>query len=726
MALPSSSYIAFQGLETIFRDKVTGLALSGGSVKFFSDVARSVPKNVFQQVQLPDKSYNFVNIGSVIPLNAAGAFSSPNDGTDIQVYAYPYDASGEFELYYLEIYSAAPATLQFTREAQPANAVNDSNVETFDNSDNQIENPQFVITLLPNSLTYTYTVSGVGTVTPIAPDWSIVTNGSGMVTVTQQPLTDISMPTGAPFAINISSTGITSLKLRQTITQSPRILGQGFIYGTLVAKSFTASAIQLSMDYVASNAYTVNLVNQSTTADGNYTTLTNGAPVAVSTTNADSPNAPGYVNIDITIPVLTSVGITSVMVVSTQDANSTSEFIQESTPRQIDHLFHYYKPQLAYKPIPSHLVGWDFPLNPAQFCTGANRAVAATAIGANKSKYVWDQTLIFQSADSGIDVTSGTANELLLTAAATTQMAIIQYLDATQARKILNAPICVNVSARASVATLATASLYYTTDVSLPNPTTGTNNSIVLTLDANGKPATFNGNWTEVPRTLGNAQFTIGTSSTTNFNDYPLQGWDMAGIAACNTATFFAIVNGTASVASTEKIGFNSVSLQSGNIPTRPAPQTPDEVLRESQYYYETTFLSGAVIATAVTAGQITAPMQGGFGTANSAHVFANTFSVNWNVPKRIAPILNFYSGASSTQNNINAYGIGTSGTSNSERGIGTFWGAAIINTKTAYLQSLGQTPGAIVSGVVNTGNAENVSGWINYHYISDARLGIV
>jgi len=61
-------------------------------------------------------------------------------------------------------------------------------------------------------------------------------------------------------------------------------------------------------------------------------------------------------------------------------------------PRQIDHLFHYYKPLLAYKPIPSALIGWDFPTNPAQFgVTGSTGA-----IGANKSAYAWDQTILFQ------------------------------------------------------------------------------------------------------------------------------------------------------------------------------------------------------------------------------------------------------------------------------------------------------------------------------------------
>ena len=40
--------------------------------------------------------------------------------------------------------------------------------------------------------------------------------------------------------------------------------------------------------------------------------------------------------------------------------------MQNSVNRQNDYLFHYYNPLLQYKPIESFLIGWDFPVNPAQ------------------------------------------------------------------------------------------------------------------------------------------------------------------------------------------------------------------------------------------------------------------------------------------------------------------------------------------------------------------------
>ena len=217
--------------------------------------------------------------------------------------------------------------------------------------------------------------------------------------------------------------------------------------------------------------------------------------------------------------------------------------------------------------------------------------VAASGIGANKSKYVWDQTIIFQSANSGVGVTRGAAGELVLTAAATTKMAIVQYLDYIEADKILNSPICVNVSAKASTATVATVSLWYTKDVSLP--LIASNNSLVSALDANGMATAGNGTWFQVPRPIGNAQITIGTNATTNFNDYALSGWDMQGAADVNLATFFAIVIGTASVTMNGTVSFNSVSLQAGSIPTRPAPKSYTDTLSQCQYYFRKSFLPG-------------------------------------------------------------------------------------------------------------------------------------
>lgn len=740
MALPSNLYIPFQGLQTYFVNKDDGDPLSAGYVEFYEDVARTVAKDVYQQVQLPDNTYSFVNIGSIVTLSSVGTFQSPSDGTDIQVYTKPYDSSGNIELYYLKVYSV-DNIFQFDREAMPPNVLNSASQDLFEGSDNQIENPQFVVTLLPDTLTNTYSVSGTAS-TPIAPDWSIETTGTGSVVVTQEPLSNIVMPTGAPFAINISSSGITSIKLRQRITQSPRMFGNGdstaYISASMVAKNFALSAVQFTMDYVASNGYTVNLITQSTSIDSSYTTLntsnTGAKAVAINSTNTNTPNTPGYVDIDIAFPVSsTAIGLTSVQIVAVENVSSSTQFLQVSAPRQIDHLFHYYKDPLIYKQIPSYLVGWDFPLNPIQIGVvgQAQGTIPATAIGANKSKYVWDQTIIFQSANSGVGVTRGSAGELVLTAATTTQMAIVQYVEGARARKILNSPICVNVSAKASAATVATVSLWYTAG-SLPTVAGGTNDSIVATLDANGKPATTNPAlpaWIEVPRAQGNAKFTIGTNATTNFNDYSFSGWDMAGIAGVNTATFFAIVVGTASVTGTGTVSFNSVSLQAGTIPTRPAPQTYDQVLAECQYFYETSYTQGFFAGDATTVGSLEAEMlvsPSPYVTTNTNYsLISRAFGVRFNTIKYSASyVFNVYALAG-TIGGLTAFvfNAGSTQALTSDLLSISDWTQSNKGTKgityvPANVNLLATTSGAFAGNFAEA--------FLKFHYEVDSRLGIV
>jgi len=140
----------------------------------------------------------------------------------LQVYALPYNDDGDIELYYMKVYSS-DAILQFTKRR---------NLQTL--RAHKILEPLRILKMLsltrnllklflPYTLTHAYSVSGANTETQIAPDWSIITNGTGTVTVTQIPVTDITMPTSAPFALRISSSGITSSYiLRQTISESPR------------------------------------------------------------------------------------------------------------------------------------------------------------------------------------------------------------------------------------------------------------------------------------------------------------------------------------------------------------------------------------------------------------------------------------------------------------------------------------------------------------------------
>ena len=315
-------------------------------------------------------------------------------------------------------------------------------------------------------------------------------------------------------------------------------------------------------------------------------------------------------------------------------------------------MFNYYQTGLDFKPIKSYLVGWDFPLNPAQMF---GPTVAASAIGAGKSKYVWDQTIVFQSADSGVGVTRDASGAIVLTAAATTQMALIQYLPQNTARSVLREKLSCMVSAYASVSVNATVELYYTTDVSLPSAWTS-NNSLVLTLGTNGRAATFNGNWTAVPRGgLGDARISIGTSGDSSFNSYPLSGWNLDDPSVANTATYFAIVLGTASIASTNTITIKSISLVPGTVATIPAPQTESEVILDSQKYFWSTFPIGTVPATqAGYLGAISSTLGAGLGGLNNPVQF--TVQVLFPVRMNTTPAMTYYN---PTSNNAKWYAQG-------------------------------------------------------------------
>lgn len=712
MSTPDTRYIPAFSINTIITNKDDAAALANGTVNFYSDVSRTTPKAVYRLAGYPN--YYFESLGYSLTLSSIGTFVD-QDGNPVVPYFFPYDASGNEELYYITCYSQN-SIFQFDREAVPyLQSSGDVTTQTETTSINQVSNPQFVEKLFEGT-NYTYSVTGSQT-TPIAPGWDLITSGTGTVQVQQLSNIAATEPTSPPYAMQFLSTGLTgTYKLRQRIYQSPKLFYDKYVASSFIVSVSSTAVILLRFEPSSGGSYDLNI--DQVAATGTYTTLSD---VTLFNQSASTdPATTGYVDLVFYIPVGVTVSLSSVQLLTVAASDAQIAFQQQSTPQQQSFLYWYDRPGLIYKPIKSFLTGWDFPLNPAQF----GETVAAAAIGANKSQYVWDQTILFQSANSGVSVARASGNNALeLTAAATTQMAIIQYLDEAQARKLLNGPLSVNVSAKASASTNACVSLWYTTDVSLPDVSSGTNNSIVATLDTNGKPATFNGTWSEVPRSsMGDAKFTIGTSATTEFNDYAFTGWDMNGIAAVNTATYFAIVVGTASVTATGILTFNSVSLVPGVIPTIPAPQTPDEVLRECQYYYESNYPVGVVAGTANSVGAITEPQQV-YATGGNVSFITSGFTTKYTL-KRAIPVMTYWS-VDGTVDRISARVVtdsADSGYGNLDAAeAGGFWTYSpntkynsMAITSTAHLSANPTQPGTYGTG------------FITYNFSSDARLGIV
>lgn len=601
-------------------------------------------------------------------------------------------------------------------------------------TDNQMSNPQFAVVNFENPLSLiNVTTQSI----EVGPDWFLDLTGTGNVTLTQLPLnSNNETPTNAPYALQIELSGAwTEAVLRQRFQQNGVLWANKYVSFSITALRQVISQ-SISAQLRDSLGNTLAEVLPTTALDGNFTEYTGYGKLGDSVNTQDPPSA--YIDFRLNLPTVANLIVTSLQLVA-GDLPIRYPYEQDTIQRQIDHLFHYYKPQLSYKPIPSYLVGWDFPLNPAQFSDiSGHRIQPATAIGANKSKYVWDQTLIFQSANSGVGVTGGPAGEIVLTAANTTQMAIIQYLPANIAREILNDSISVNVQAKASTAVNATISLWYTTDANLPNAATGTNDSLIATIGTNGKPATFNGNWTEVPRQkLGDALFTIGTNATTNFNNYGFSGWNLEGAAASNTATFFAIVIGTASVASTETVSFYNVSLCHGDIPTPPAPKTFEQTLKECEYYYEKSYNFSTPPGTAASGNSVLIRQSDEFDAALSVHNWYRApFTLEYKTIKRsTTPTITFYDIAG----NINQIRYTVYDNTNPAASSGgvvfspspaqtniASSGWSILNRSNKRTTYVINTSAPVVQEVGSGAHQGALAAVIDFHYVVDARLGVV
>lgn len=709
MALPNPLYIAFQGLETYFVNKDDGSPLSGGYVKFFSDVNRTVEKDVYQQVQLSDNTYRFVNIGSIVTLTAVGTFGSPTDGTDIQVYAFPYDgtedAPGNPELYYLQVYSSGDV-LQFTREAQPANFAPSTNpTDTFEASENQISNPQFVEVLFtpdPAAGSFTYAATGVDFEVAIAPDWSIVTSGAGNVVIKQTAVSDAALESNPPYFLDINTTGsISSVKLRQRFQGDPRLLLNGFISTTIEVASVSSEAILFAVNYVPSaGTYSKELLNGFTTNNSQFTTLSH--TVSTTGTGESSATAPtGYVDIEIVWPALKNIQITSIQIASVQNESSSVEFIEQSTARQVDHLFHYYKPELEYKPIPSMLAGWDFPLNPAQ-ALGSSVTMNTTAA------YIWDQT-ICKSVVGNIAVIRNTVTGgfQATTANAAEAFYQLQYLSGAQAQEILGKRLAVNISAfRTQTGGACNVKVYlYRGNAASSFPVLPTS---LGTLAADGVFTLTAVNWTLIPRgSLGQALGSLSTVDTSDYTtlndvvDLNFSGWELDDSTQIADTNKFAMVVTYSCPTTATVVTINSIGLMAGDIATRPAPQSLNAAYADCYYYYQKSFPNQTVPAQ--NAGQNGAENSSGTITSGGAIAINIGPVVTFPVTMRTDPTVVLYNPSAA---NAFIYNI-TKTTS--------FASSSPFNTTTKGFSTSGNSGGAISS-----------SDLLAVQWTADARLGIV
>jgi hypothetical protein len=686
-------------------------------VYFEQDNQRGTLKPVYQ-ITGTSPNYSFIQLPNPMTLSSIGTFVDALDNPVIP-YFFPYDANGDAELYFVRCTSSTDVP-QFTREAVPyIPASSESAITSI--IENELSNPQFAEVLFESPLTITFNAV-TDEVISIAPNWDLVLTSPGVGSVTMNVLTptgSLNRITNPGTLLNITSAGLSSLKLRQRIYGSPNLWGSGYIAGTFVAKTYGGTDATLTLSYSQSDGTVVDevIITATLTADGAYAAHTGTVLIPASNSTESFPDA--YIDIFFDLPLSTEIDITSVMIAFTNETSIENiSYSQESLDRQVDHLFHYYKPQLEYKPIPSYLVGWDFPLNPAQ--PHGSTIAAPFATGANTSNYVWDQTIAFQSVDSSLTFSrSSTTKGLSITAAVATQFAIIQYLPLEQARELLSSRNAIALKGSISTGTLTGyINLYWTTDASLPDLNAATYHSLVSGLTA-GVPAVANGTWTKVTR--GNLNEDASFSLTTTNTEFTFNGWDATSTAGKTTATYLAIVISFDQLSLASVATLDYCSLVCGDIATRPAPQTPDEVLRECQYYYESTYPIGSAPG-AVEITNLVLAQQDIRTTGGNDLLLATPFGYRYQVNKRTAPALTFYSGASGTAGKVEGY-LYQSGASVNQTEITFSTGWTVLTNGT---KGFIYVPPGSIQTFTSAGAGTLPQAFIGFHNTADARLGIV
>jgi hypothetical protein len=132
-------YIPINSLQEYFVDKDSGFPLAAGKIYFWEDQARTIPKPVYQITGSPP-NYTYSVLPNPVTLSSVGTFAD-DSGNDIMGYYFPYDISGNLELYYVTVYSAGDV-FQFSREGQPN--LSAENPETNTTLTNYIYNGQFI------------------------------------------------------------------------------------------------------------------------------------------------------------------------------------------------------------------------------------------------------------------------------------------------------------------------------------------------------------------------------------------------------------------------------------------------------------------------------------------------------------------------------------------------------------------------------------------------------
>lgn len=712
-------YVPFSNLPSVFLDKDTGLPLAAGVVKFYRDSQRVTPKQVYM-ISGISPNYSFTAMGTQLTLGMNGGFVD-GSGNAFIPYAYPYDAEGQLDLYYITIESSGGVP-QETIEACPYVQAGVIPPEQRSNTDNELLNPQFVEINFPESGSTVLSVTGTNTVTSVAPGWDIITTGTGTLELERLEPVAVNVPTNPPYSlrINASSGFGATIVLRQRLDHSPSIMRNGYASGTMTIAVIGGGSTFVKMEYVPSTGTSTEIIpSTSVSTDGAYHNIANNAAIP---DQVNDPATTGYVDINITLPTSRNLAITSVQVVGVPDSIDIP-FDEQTVDMQKSLLFSYYEDATVHQAKDDIAVAWNFGLNPWQFRTTTLSNVA-------NNTYTADQTIIIQQAF----VDSATANNIAVGRAAvadnyafqvqavtaTNKFMALQYIDPTTARPYWGKTMSVRVTAALVTSNASTPKfkvrLMY--KAGLPGTISQTVPVSAWDAAADSIPTVSGDGWTYV-NAVNDPSYTLTDSMTDfNFNGFVLPASSNANMTL--GIAFFMLdaldETGTADIINIEKI-----SLVNNDFAIDATPKTFDEVLRQCEYYYEKTYETTDLPGTATSNGMIEASWQVPTDGSTTA-AYPIRLELNYNSVKRALPALTFYTPAGTTANIsvgvVNSVNTVISAAANKAI---TQWTVAAQSTHRSSFDTNAGTTAIYTVGSTHL----NYIAYMQYHFIADSRLGV-
>jgi hypothetical protein len=596
----------------------------------------------------------------------------------------------------------------------PGNSGNTPPDETSFVTDNQITNPQFALINFQSPLVLTAITTQV---INIAPGWFLNLSGTGNVTLTQVLLNN-SVPdsSNASYALRLQLSGWNNVYLSQRFKNNGVLWANTFVSSSIMALSGNPPE-NISATLVDSQGHSVSVLDTtSITAAFNPYPQVSAIPPSL---DSDFPPT-AYTEYQLLLPNNGDITITSIQLI---DGGIEIEYPYEQTTieRQIDHTFNYYNGPLQFKPIPSLLTGWDFAVNPAQFGSPAITTTPA---------YIWDQT-ICASAVNTINVARITTSGAFSATTTVNNDAfyMLQYLTGADAFLTTLSNLAVNVSAYLLTHPGVTARVYlYYSNGGGTIPTLPTT---IGTLAASGVFTLTASNWAIIPQNLGFSN-TFTMLNTGTFTDLKSIGWNGTDFAGSSATANFAIVVTFAIPTAGTQVVVNSISCVPGDIASRPAPFSFDETLRRCQAYYEKSYAPGTAVGTANTENSLTFYQFATETNSTTNYMYQESFGFNWKQTKRITPTLSIFSTINANTNKVTANYVGYSSTgpttygSSGDVALGSYWTQNSIGSQGVNFTPTAVNLNAPCFSIATANGITAASAWLSFHYVADARLGVV